>query len=243
MRGIFFLDKSGKNMYNIGGKHIQIMERLEGSAMSAVWSVLLSYLIGNVNPAYIAAKIRGFDIRKSGSGNAGASNAVITMGKKVGAAAALFDIVKAYFAVRLCVFLFPQLRYAAELSGTSCIVGHIFPVFMGFRGGKGLASLAGVVLAFSPQLFVLMLLGAIIIAFLTDYICFVTISASIAFPLLYGIMTEQLTGVLIYAVIAVMIPCKHISNLRRIANGTEAHISFLWKRDEEIERLSRHHKN
>ena len=66
MRGIFFLDKSGKNMYNIGGKHIQIMERLEGSAMSAVWSVLLSYLIGNVNPAYIAAKIRGFDIRKSG---------------------------------------------------------------------------------------------------------------------------------------------------------------------------------
>ncbi len=205
--------------------------------MNAVWSVLLGYLIGNVNPAYIVAKLKGFDIRKSGSGNAGASNAVITMGKGVGAAAAIFDIVKAYFAVRIAVFLFPQLKLAAELSGTACIVGHIFPVFMGFRGGKGLASLAGVVLAFSPQLFVLMLLGAILIAFLTDYICFVAITAAIAFPMLYGIMTGCLAGVLVYAVIAVVMPCKHIRNLRRIANGTEAHISFLWKRDEEIERL------
>lgn len=208
-----------------------------GYAMNAVWSVLLGYLIGNVNPAYIAAKLKGFDIRKSGSGNAGASNAVITMGKGVGAAAAIFDIVKAYFAVRIAVFLFPQLKLAAELSGTACIVGHIFPAFMGFRGGKGLASLAGVVLAFSPELFVLMLLGAVVIAFLTDYICFVAITAAIAFPMLYGIMTGCLAGVLVYAVIAVVMPCKHIRNLRRIANGTEAHISFLWKRDEEIERL------
>lgn len=213
------------------------------NGMNAVWSVLLGYLIGNVNPAYIAAKCRGFDIRKNGSGNAGASNAVITMGKGVGAAAAIFDIVKAYFSVRIAVFLFPQLKLAAELSGTACIIGHIFPAFMGFRGGKGLASLAGVVLAFSPELFLLMLLGAVIVAFLTDYICFVAITASIAFPLLYGIITGRTAGVLIYAVIAVIMPCKHIHNLRRIQNGTEAHISFLWKRDEELERLkhNQHH--
>lgn len=203
----------------------------------ALLCIIIGYLIGNINPAYIAGKAKGFDIRKEGSGNAGASNAVITMGKGIGAASAIFDIVKAYFAVRIAVFLFPQLKIAAELSGTSCIIGHIFPAFMGFRGGKGLASLAGVVLAFSPPLFVVMLLGAITIAFLTDYICFVTIIASIAFPMLYGIMTGSMIGVLIYAVLTIVIPCKHIPNLRRIEEGTEAHISFLWKRDEEIERL------
>ncbi len=204
---------------------------------SILLCIVVGYLVGNINPAYIAAKAKGFDIRKEGSGNAGASNAVITMGKGIGAASAVFDIVKAYFAVRIAVFLFPQLKIAAELSGTSCVIGHIFPVFMGFKGGKGLASLAGVVLAFSPPLFFVMLLGAIAIAFLTDYICFVAITASIAFPMLYGIMTGSIIGVLIYAVLAVVIPCKHIRNLQRIAEGTEAHISFLWKRDEEIERL------
>lgn len=204
---------------------------------SVLLCIIIGYLLGNINPAYLAAKVKGFDIRKEGSGNAGASNAVITMGKGIGAASAAFDIVKAYFAVRIAVFLFPQLKFAAELSGTSCIIGHIFPVFMNFKGGKGLASLAGVVLAFSPPLFVVMLLGAIAIAFLTDYICFVAITASIAFPMLYGIMTGSLIGVLIYAVIAVVMPCKHIGNLRRIREGTEAHISFLWRRDEELERL------
>lgn len=204
---------------------------------SALLCIIIGYLIGNINPAYLAAKAKGFDIRKTGSGNAGASNAVITMGKGIGAASAVFDIVKAYFAVRIAVFLFPQMKYAAELSGTSCILGHIFPVFMRFKGGKGLASLAGVVLAFSPPLFVVMLLGAIAIAFLTDYICFVTITASVAFPLLYGIMTGSVIGVLIYAVLAIVIPCKHIRNLQRIEEGTEAHISFLWKREEELERL------
>lgn len=206
-------------------------------AGSILLCIIVGYLIGNINPAYIAAKAKGFDIRKEGSGNAGASNAVITMGKGIGAASAVFDIVKAYFAVRIAVFLFPQLKLAAELSGTACIIGHIFPAFMGFKGGKGLASLAGVVLAFSPPLFFVMLLGAIAIAFLTDYICFVAITASIAFPMLYGIMTGCIAGVLIYAVLSIVIPCKHIRNLRRIEEGTEAHISFLWKRDEEIERL------
>lgn len=204
---------------------------------SILLCIIVGYLIGNINPAYIAAKVKGFDIRKEGSGNAGASNAVITMGKGIGAASAIFDIVKAYFAVRIAVFLFPQLKLAAELSGTACIIGHIFPAFMGFKGGKGLASLAGVVLAFSPPLFFVMFLGAIAIAFLTDYICFVAITASIAFPMLYGIMTGCIAGVLIYAVLGIIIPCKHIRNLRRIEEGTEAHISFLWKRDEEIERL------
>ncbi len=211
--------------------------------MNALWSILIGYGIGNINPSYIAAKCRGFDIRNEGSGKAGASNAVITMGKAVGAAAAIFDIVKAYFAVKIAVFLLPHCKLAGELSGTFCVIGHIFPAAMKFRGGKGLASLAGVVLAFEPALFILMLLGAIIIALITDYICFVAITASIAFPMLYGIITGNLMGVLIYALLAVIIPCKHIKNIKRISNGTEAHISFLWRRDKEIERLKNNHSN
>lgn len=207
--------------------------------MQVLLCSLTGYLIGNINPSYIISRLRGFDIRERGSGNAGASNAIMTMGKKVGAVSALFDIFKAFFASLLAAQLFPQLKFAKILSGCSCIIGHIFPVFMNFHGGKGLASLAGTILAFDPELFISLLILEIIIGFSLDYICVVPITGSALFMAYYAFITGDATGTLLLALTAVIILFKHIENLRRIQNGTEAHLSFLWHKDQELERIKK----
>lgn len=198
---------------------------------------VIGYLIGGINPAYLIAKYKGFDIRKRGSGNAGASNAVITMGKKVGVISAVLDIVKAYLAVFFAGLLVPSIPLAKVVAGISCIIGHIFPIFMRFRGGKGLASLGGVILAFHPLVFLILLAVELVIVLIVDYICIVPITASVAFPIIYMSMTKDKIGAILYGLLAIVIFYKHIENLKRIRSGTEAHFSFLWRRKKEIERL------
>lgn len=211
--------------------------------VNSLWSSFIGYLLGCINPSYLLAKRRGFDIRETGSGNAGASNAVITMGKAVGIISCLFDILKAYLSVRLAERLFQGCALAGILSGTSCMIGHMFPIFMGFRGGKGLACLGGMILAYDWRVFCFMLGAEIILAFFVHYVCFVSISAAAAFPLIYGIQQRSIIGVIILAVAAVCMILKHRENLHRIQNGTEARISFLWRRQEEIERIQNNSKS
>ena len=89
--------------------------------MTAAACAAMGYLIGTVNPAFIFSKLKGFDIRKRGSGNAGATNALLTMGKVTGVLCALVDIVKAFYAYRIGRFLFPALQFAGVLAGASCV--------------------------------------------------------------------------------------------------------------------------
>ena len=210
-------------------------------AIALISCILIGYVVGCINPSYIISRIKGFDIRKKGSGNAGASNAVMVMGKAVGVASALFDIAKAYFAVWLAGWLFLEdLTFAREVAGTACIVGHILPFYMRFRGGKGLACLGGVILYYDWTVFLLMLAVEIVIVFVTDYLCFVPITASVAFPIIYAVRADaetRLIGTLIYLIATALMLVKHIENIRRIKNGTEAHFSFLWRKDKEMERL------
>ena len=150
--------------------------------MSSFLCILIGYGVGMINPSYLIARARGFDIRKSGSGNAGASNAVITMGKGVGIFSALFDIFKAFFVTVCAGALFPETICARELAGCACILGHIFPAVMGFRGGKGLACLGGLILALDWRLFLILLAGEMLLAFAVDYICVVPMTAAVIFP-------------------------------------------------------------
>lgn len=199
--------------------------------------VLGGYVVGSVNPSYIIARIKGFDIRTKGSKNAGASNAVITMGKWVGIFSALFDIFKAFAVTRLAEYLFPECSLAFALSGSACILGHIFPALLGFRGGKGLACLAGVLLSFDWRLFLVFLGAEAVIVLVTDYICFVPMTASVAFTAVYAVLTKNALGTLAFTVATLAILFRHLDNLKRIKNGDEAHFSLLWKRQEEVKRI------
>ena len=202
--------------------------------MKYLLCILIGYLIGTVNPSYIIAKIRGFDIREKGSGNAGASNALILFGKVLGIGCAVFDIVKATFAIWLCGTLFPELAFTFSVTGISCVVGHVFPFYMKFRGGKGLACLGGMILAFDWRVFLIMLAAEIVVAVATDYICFVPITASLAFPIVYGLLRRDLWGALILCLLIPLILYKHKENLKRIRQKKEMPFSYLWNKEKAL---------
>lgn len=198
---------------------------------------LSGYLIGTVNPSYIIAKLKGFDIRERGSKNAGASNALMLLGKFMGIVCALFDIAKAAVAILLTKLWFPSFKLAFAVTCVSVILGHIFPFYMKFKGGKGLACLGGAVFAFDWRVFLIMLAGAVIVALATNYICFVPMSASVVFPAVYGIMRRDIAGALVLLIATAVIFYKHTENLTRIKNGTEMRLSFLWNKEKELERM------
>lgn len=204
--------------------------------MSYLLSAVMGYLVGTVNPAFILAKLHGFDIREKGSRNAGASNALLLFGKARGALCAVFDIAKAAFIIWLTGHIFAPINTFA-VTAAACILGHIFPFYMRFKGGKGLACIAGTVLAYDLKVFAVMLAAELVIALATNYICFIPITASVSFPVVYGVMDRDIWGALLLALVAVVVFCKHLVNLRRIRVGREARISYLWSRDKETARL------
>ena len=202
----------------------------EVNLMQLFLCAAVGFFFGSINPAFIISKIKGFDIRERGSGNAGASNVAMTLGKKAGLFTALFDIFKAAAASLIAAKLFPQIQFAKVLAGTACILGHIFPPAMGFHGGKGLACLGGMVLAYDLPMFSLLLVIEAAIALTLDYVCVIPISGSLLFTLIYAFSTGEPVGTVLLSITAMIMLLKHIQNLRRIQNGTETHISFLWKK-------------
>ena len=200
---------------------------------------VIGYLLGNINPAFLFARLKGYDPRVDGSGNAGASNAFILAGKTAFFATAILDILKAFLACRLCRYLFPALPVAEQIGGVTCILGHMFPAALRFRGGKGLASLGGVILSWDWRAFLALLALAILIAFLTNYICFVAPTMSLLFPALYYIRTRYLPAALVLLIPAIPIFIKHAENIRRIREGTEVRMSYLWNKDGELKRTGR----
>lgn len=206
--------------------------------MKILLCILLGYAIGAINPSYFLAKARGFDIRRRGSGNAGASNALILFGKALGISCALFDIAKATAAIHLAQLLFRGTPFVFSVTAVATIVGHIFPFYMKFRGGKGLACLGGAILAFDWRVFLVMLACEAILAVAVNYICFVPLTASVIFPIIYGVMSGDLWGALTLCLVIPIVFFKHIENLVRIKNGTEARLSFLWNKQGELERMN-----
>ena len=120
--------------------------------MKFIAVILLGYLLGCSNMAWYLAKLQKADLRGNGSGNLGASNAVVLLGWKAGALTAVHDIGKAVLAVLLAGWLLPGLAYAPAAAGVSCVLGHIFPFWLKFKGGKGFASFWGMTLALNWKL-------------------------------------------------------------------------------------------
>ncbi len=199
--------------------------------------IVLGYAVGCINISFFLARRRGFDIREHGSGNAGASNLIITVGKKIGVIVALIDIFKAFFIVWLVMYIWPDRRLLAGfVCAAAVVIGNIFPFYMGFKGGKGFASLGGSILAIDAKLFVVLLLIVVVIVFASDYICFGPIFAAIAFPVSYGVINKTyIPSVFTLASLAIIY--RHMENLKRIVQGKELRFSFLWNRKKEVDRL------
>ncbi len=181
-----------------------------------------AYLIGSIPTGLLLAKaFGGVDIRTKGSGNIGATNVYRTLGRKVGILTLLGDCLKGLIPVLAAKWLgLPNLLVAAV--GMAAFLGHIFPVFLRFKGGKGVATALGVFLAASP-LAVLAALGIfIIVLVLWRYVSLASISAAAAMPALAAIIDRKPMIVVMSLLIAVIVIIKHHENIRRLRNGTES---------------------
>ena len=184
-------------------------------------SIIIGYFLGCLSPSYLLSKKKDVDLRHSGTGNMGATNTMLSMGMRYGVAVMGFDIAKAFAAVKISQLLFPTVTLAGILSGCAAIIGHIFPFYMGFHGGKGLAALGGMVLAVHPSDFAILLLIGIIVAFLIIYSCGVPLSASTLFPFFLAHEFQSLSVLAVTGVTSIVLLFKHTDNVRKIKNGTE----------------------
>lgn len=198
---------------------------------------LIGYFLGMLNPSYILARLYGFDIRERGSGNAGASNAMLLFGKARGALCAVFDIAKGAGAVCLTRWLYPGDPLVFSVTAAVCILGHIFPFYMKFRGGKGLACLAGVVLAYNPPIFGIMLAAEAVVLLITRYICFVPMTGAVAFVFVYGFRHREPVGIVLWSVVALVVVLRHVGNVKRILKGQEIRVNYLWDKEGESARM------
>lgn len=200
--------------------------------------LILAYLIGSVPTAVWVSKwFYGVDIRDHGSGNAGATNAFRILGSKAGVGVMAGDMFKGFLAVKLSVFSpFP---WTSEpfvnlqvFLGLSAVLGHIFPIWAEFRGGKGIATLFGMILSIQPLVAVSLIAVFILMLFLTRYVSLSSITASIAFPLLIlFIFNEQELSYRLFAIAtAFLVVLTHHKNISRLLNGNENKVPFFRKR-------------
>ena len=189
--------------------------------MAYLIATALGYLLGCSNLAYWLAKWNHVDFRKGGSGNLGASNTTILLGWKAGIAVAVHDIGKAVLAVVLARLLFPEQEYAAAAAGVSSVLGHVFPFYLKFRGGKGLASFFGTILALNWKVGLAIAVLLVLITLITDFISLGTLTVSVAAPVGIFLTTGTILLPLILAVASAVLIFKHIENIHRLLNKTE----------------------
>ena len=187
--------------------------------------MVISYFIGNINPAIILGKIYGVDIRKEGSGNAGTTNVLRTLGKKAGVITLIIDIAKGFIPTFILIN-FIQDIFSTMLFGICIIVGHMWPVVFHFKGGKGVATTFGVLLAARPLLAVI-LLGIVALGILITrrMSVGVLIAVLLAVPISYFLFHEYIIWISV-SVIAILVLIKHKDNIKRIFKGEEPKISF-----------------
>lgn len=182
--------------------------------------VLFSYLVGCSSMSYYLGKLNGFNMKEKGTGNLGASNTVLLIGWKAGVLVALHDILKAIVCVCLTRYFFADLAYAPVLSGTACILGHIFPFYLNFKGGKGLASYVGLALALDWKFGLVLILAIALVTLITDYIVCGTYTTMLVTPIYFAISSHIIAG-LILSIASIVMVFKHRDNFKRLMNGTE----------------------
>jgi acyl phosphate:glycerol-3-phosphate acyltransferase len=201
-----------------------------------VIKVALSYLLGSVVGSLLVGRLYGgVDIRKLASGNAGATNALRTQGKAFAFCVLLIDIAKGWVATRVIAHLSAtpgegQIAWAASLCGVAVIIGHVYPVWYGFRGGKGVATLVGVVVGLAPGLLIPLLVTWLLAAMLFGFVGLASMIATMSLPVAVAVTRmDPEIPLLVFGVFAVaLVVFTHRSNIARMRAGKEPRARRLW---------------
>jgi len=201
---------------------------------------IVAYLLGSISTSvWIGRIFYNIDVRKQGSGNAGATNTIRVLGWKAGVVVLLIDVLKAWTAVKLA-----PLFAASALTGDSlvnyriflgalAVIGHVFPVYTGFKGGKGVASLVGMVIALFPYAFLAILVWFVIVFLLYRYVSLASITSAILFPFLvvFAFHEQSISLIVLSVFIAIFVPLTHHKNIKRLLKGQELKMKFSKKTD------------
>ncbi len=201
--------------------------------MEYIIVIILFYLIGNINPALITTKlVKNVDIREVNSKNAGTSNAVITLGLKWGIFVGVLDILKATIPILvLRLVLFPDNEIIWFVGGVSVIIGHVYPVFMGFRGGKGTATFGGLCFGIFPITAAIMFVSFVVLTIISDYVTVPTILAVVFVPIGMYFFDYQLVSVIIVSSYSLLSIYKHWPNIIKIIKKEEVGLRAVFKKD------------
>jgi glycerol-3-phosphate acyltransferase PlsY len=192
---------------------------------------LIGYLFGCFQTAYIIGKFKqNIDIRLFGTNNAGASNVTRVLGWKYGIITAVFDILKGTAAVILVGALFPENTVLLFIAGAFVVVGHIYPVFLGFKGGKGTASLIGISIAINIKIAIIIVLALVIITILTDYIALGSLAMYTLLPILALFYKYQFSCIIIVSLLCLIGYYKHTINIKRMLAREEVGLRQVAKR-------------
>jgi glycerol-3-phosphate acyltransferase PlsY len=185
---------------------------------------LLAYLLGSIPSGFVLTRWAGLgDIRKIGSGNIGATNVLRTGRKGLAIATLLFDLLKGAIPTFIAWRWFgPDM---AVLAGAGAFLGHCFPVWLGFKGGKGVATAAGVILGFTPTVMAILLLAFIAVVALTRYVSLASILTAVFAPVVAWLLREVQPAQL-YLLLAVIVVVKHHANIARLLKGQESKVSM-----------------
>lgn len=193
----------------------------------------LGYLFGSFPAGYFAGRITGVDIRSAGSGNIGATNVLRVLGKRWGYAVFFADAFKGFAAVRLTLFLTDRLTFAHAYAGyftilaaVACVAGHSFPIWLRFKGGKGVATSAGALFGLMPFAVLTVFLVWVIIFETTRYVSVASIIAASSLPIVVGLfmrwkIIEGIGLLYLSIVMAILVVWRHRTNFSRLRSGTE----------------------
>ena len=205
-------------------------------------ALILAYLLGSIPTAvWIGKYFYGIDVREYGSGNAGATNTFRVLGKKAGIPVMLIDILKGWTATNLAYLIGMSItgpnhsvqfvNYQLAL-GITAVMGHLFPIFAGFRGGKGIATLTGMILAVHVQASLVCILVFLIVLLITRYVSLSSIAAGFTFPLsTIFIFHVSVRSIIVYGMcICILILVTHQKNIERLMKGKESKVNFFKKK-------------
>lgn len=185
-----------------------------------LFCMLIGYLFGTSNMALYISKIKNIDLRSGGSGNLGTSNAVIMMGKGAGIITLIHDVGKVLLAAFICRMHFPNCEYAAIVSAVACVLGHMYPFYLKFQGGKGFASFIGLGFVIDWRFGLFMLVGLVLVSLIFDWIVAGTIFHVVTTPI-YLFATQRQIAALIVLIASACILLKHTDNIKRKLRGDE----------------------
>ena len=197
--------------------------------MEVFLSLILGYAMGCLNPAAWIGKKNHIDLNQAGTGNLGATNTTMVLGRKAGAFVLVFDVAKSFLAARLARWLLPQLAVSGMLASIGVILGHCFPITMHFSGGKGLAAFGGMMLAYNPVVFVIVVLSGISIMVLLDIGVAAPLLGTVMFPLLAYLFSHDIPTTACAVIASMIILCTHLDNVHKTREHSDMKVKNYFR--------------